>query len=165
MVTFVFRASDTTLPPSGTGVLVPLATAWNEDIMMTTALTFLDRKWAHLRREGEVLVRAHVGRIDDRRGDVMSDDALVDRVRREITTLLTRVGPPLAARVQRWPQGLPQYYVGHNELVARARDALSPHAIRLAGNAYDGVGIPASIGSGRRAARELLDLLAASPAV
>jgi len=162
MVTFVFHESDTTLPPTGTGVLVPLATAWNNDIMMTTALTFLDRKWAHLRREGEILVRAHVGRIDDRRSDVMTDDALVERVQREITTLLTRVGTPVAVRVQRWPQGLPQYYVGHNELVARARDALSPHAIRLAGNAYDGVGIPASIGSGRRAAREVLDLLAAS---
>ncbi len=162
MVTFVFRQSDTTLPPSGTGVLVPLATPWNDDIMMTTALTFLDRKWAHLRRDGEILIRAHVGRIDDRRSDVMTDDALIDRVHREITTLLNRAGQPAAARVQRWPHGLPQYYVGHNELVARAREALLPHPIRLAGNAYDGVGIPASIGSGRRAAREVLDVLAAS---
>jgi oxygen-dependent protoporphyrinogen oxidase len=162
MITFVFDAEDTVLPPTGTGVLIPLGTEWNDDIMMTTAITFLDRKWNHLRRDGEILLRAHVGRIDDRRSEVLGDEALIERVRREITTVLGRVGAPLFARVQRWPQGLPQYYVGHQELVARARHGLAPFAIRLAGSAYDGVGIPASIGSGRRAAREVRDLLHAS---
>ncbi|MBW4029797.1 MAG: protoporphyrinogen oxidase [Acidobacteria bacterium] len=162
MVTFAFAATDTTLPPTGTGILIPLATAWNDDIMMTTAVTFLDRKWEHLRREGEVLLRAHVGRIDDRRCEALSDEALVERVRDELATVLGRVGAPLAARVQRWPQGLPQYYVGHTQLVARARRALAPYAIRLAGSSYDGVGIPASIGSGRHAASEVLALLDAA---
>lgn len=159
MITFVFDAADTSLPATGTGVLIPLATAWNDDVMMTTAVTFLDRKWEHLRREGEVLMRAHVGRIDDRRCEAMSDEVLIQRVRDELATVLGRVGAPRAARVQRWPQGLPQYYVGHNRLVARARQALAPYPIRLAGSPYDGVGIPASIGSGRRAAREVLALV------
>lgn len=163
MITFVFDARDTTLPPSGTGVLVPLATEWNDDIMMTTAVTFLDRKWEHLRRDGEILLRAHVGRIDDRRSEVLSDEALIERIRSELDTILGAVGTPSSARVQRWPQGLPQYYVGHTQLVARARRALSPYAIRLAGSPYDGVGIPASIGSGRNAAREVRDLLGAAP--
>jgi oxygen-dependent protoporphyrinogen oxidase len=162
MITFVFDERDTTLPPTGTGVLIPLATVWRDDIMMTTAVTFLDRKWEHLRRDGEILLRAHVGRIDDRRSEVLNDDALIERVRSELATVLGRVGTPTAVRVQRWPQGLPQYYVGHNQVVARARHALSPYAIRLAGSAYDGVGIPASIGSGRRAAREVRDLLDAA---
>lgn len=161
MITFVFSARDTELPPTGTGVLIPLGTEWNDDIMMTTALTFLDRKWRHLQRDGEILMRAHVGRIDDRRSEVLGDDALIERVRREITTVLGRAGNPLFARVQRWPQGLPQYYVGHQELVTRSRQALAPFTIRLAGSAYDGVGIPASIGSGRRAAREVRELLGA----
>ena len=163
MITFVFDAADTTLPPTGTGVLIPLATAWNDEVMMTTAVTFLDRKWEHLRRDGEVLLRAHVGRIDDRRCEAMSDDALVARVRDELATVLGRVGAPLAARVQRWPQGLPQYYVGHRQLVAQARQTLAPYPIRLAGSPYDGVGIPASIGSGRQAARDVLALVGASP--
>ncbi|NNN09625.1 MAG: protoporphyrinogen oxidase [Acidimicrobiaceae bacterium] len=159
MITFVFNANDTELPASGTGVLIPLGTEWNDDIMMTTALTFLDRKWHHLQRDGEILLRAHVGRIDDRRSEVLGDEALIERVRREITTVLGRAGTPLFARVQRWPQGLPQYYVGHQDLVNQARQGLAPFAIRLAGSAYDGVGIPASIGSGRRAAREVRELL------
>lgn len=163
MVTFVLDARTAALPPTGTGVLVPLATAWNDDVMMTTAVTFLDRKWEHLRRDGEILLRAHVGRIDDRRSEVLNDDTLIERVRDEVNSILGGVGTPLAARVQRWPQGLPQYYVGHNHLVTRAREALAPYAIRLAGSAYDGVGVPASIGSGRRAAREVLHLLPATP--
>lgn len=161
MVTFVFRTLDTVLPPTGTGVLIPLATEWNSDIMMTTAITFLDRKWSHLQRDGEILLRAHVGRIDDRRSEVLGDEALIERVHREITTVLGQVGEPLDARVQRWPAGLPQYYVGHQELIAGARHALAPVALRLAGSAYDGVGIPASIGSGRRAAREVREQLSA----
>ena len=163
MITLVVRSEDTTLPAKGTGVLIPLATQWNDDIMMTTAITFLDRKWEHLKRDGEFVVRAHVGRIDDRRYEVLGDEALIDRVRRELTTVLGRLGEPLAARVQRWPQGLPQYYVDHDELVARMRRVLSPHAVRLAGSAYDGVGIPASIASGRSAALDVMHHLASTP--
>jgi len=40
--------------------------------------------------------------------------------------------------------------------VQRAREAASTLGLFLAGNAYDGVGVPASIGSGRRAGRDAL---------
>ena len=66
MITFSIARRAVALPAHGTGVLVPLATAWSgEGSMMTTAVTFLDRKWPHLRREDDVLLRVHVGRIDD----------------------------------------------------------------------------------------------------
>ena len=52
-----------------------------------------------------------------------------------------------------------QYAVGHQERVARiaARVAALP-GLRLAGNAYDGIGIPDCIRLGRKAARELAAL-------
>jgi oxygen-dependent protoporphyrinogen oxidase len=65
-------------------------------------------------------------------------------------------GTPSQSLVQRWPEGLPQYRVGHGQLIERARDAAATFGFALAGNAYDGVGVPASVGSGRRAARALL---------
>ena len=40
--------------------------------------------------------------------------------------------------------------------MASAKGAGAPLHVALAGSAYDGVGVPASIGSGRRAAREEL---------
>jgi oxygen-dependent protoporphyrinogen oxidase len=64
--------------------------------------------------------------------------------------------------VQRWLPGLPQYYVGHDQVVARARAAAASLSLCLAGNSYDGVGVPASIGSGRAAAVATLEALASS---
>jgi len=160
MITFSLARDALTLPASGTGILVPLGTAWSgEGSMMTTAVTFLDRKWPHLRRTDDVLLRAHVGRIDDSRWVEMSDEQLGARVSAELRVLLGTFGPPRDALVQRWPNGLPQYYLGHDTLVARARAAAAALGAALCGNTYDGVGVPASVGSGRRAGREALEML------
>jgi oxygen-dependent protoporphyrinogen oxidase len=160
MVTFAIRADEVTLPPSGTSTPVPLGTKWSgEGSMMVTAVTLLDRKWPHLRRDGEVVLRAHVGRIDDSRWLEMSDDDLASRVGAELGVLLGRFGTPNASLVQRWPQGLPQYYLGHQRTIADAKAAATAVRVALCGSAYDGVGIPAGVGSGRRAAREVLAMV------
>ena len=161
MVTFAFARATLELPEHGTGVLVPLATPWRGGgSMMVTALTFLDRKWAHLRRDEDVIVRAHVGRIDDDRWAELDDAALVARVLEEVRLILATHGEPTASLVQRWPEGLPQYYVGHDQLVEAAKVAAARSGVELAGSTYDGVGIPASIGSGRRAGASVLARLA-----
>ncbi len=162
MVSLVYSSADLTLPEHGTGVLVPLQTPFEGDTHLVTALTFLDRKWSHLRRDGEVLLRAHVGRIDDRRFESLDDETLSQRVHREVTAILGARATPRDTRVQRWPRGLPQYYVGHAERVARARQFLDSFGVLLAGSPYDGVGIPASIGSGRRAGQSALARLTPS---
>ena len=160
MVTVCVERGALRLPERGTGVLIPLATAWTaHESMMVTALTFLDRKWPRLAREDTVVLRAHVGRSDDARWAEMDDAALVERVTHEMARVLPGFPPVREALVSRFPAGLPQYRVGHVDLVAAAR-AGAPRGVLLAGNAYDGVGIPASIGSGRRAARELVASLA-----
>ena len=160
MVTFSVARHALTLPASGTGILVPLATPWSgEGSLLTTAVTFLDRKWPHLRRDEDVLLRVHVGRIDDRRWSEMSDEQLIARVSAELSVLLATFGTPNDVLVQRWPDGLPQYYLGHETLVTNARSAASALGVALCGNAYDGVGIPASVGSGRRAGREALEMV------
>jgi oxygen-dependent protoporphyrinogen oxidase len=127
--------------------------------MMTTAVTFLDRKWPHLRRDDDVVLRAHVGRIDDERWRASDDEQLIARVSDELKVLLGAFPAPNDALVQRWPDGLPQYYVGHGAMVENARTAAAAIGVALCGNAYDGVGVPASIGSGRRAGREALEVL------
>jgi len=50
-----------------------------------------------------------------------------------------------------------QYAVGHQERIERiaARVAALP-GLKLAGNAYDGIGIPDCIRLGRKAAKELI---------
>ncbi len=160
MVTFCVGGDDVTLPARGTGVLVPLGTPWSHhDTMMVTAITLLDRKWPHLRRDGEVLLRTHVGRVDDERANDLSDDELRERVANELRALLGRFEQPRDSLVQRWPRALPQYHVGHERLVRDARSAAGELRVALAGMAYDGVGIPASVESGRRASRAVLAML------
>jgi oxygen-dependent protoporphyrinogen oxidase len=162
IITFSAPRANVTLSAAGTGVLVPLGTPWSGDgSMMVTALTFLDRKWSHLRHEDDVLLRAHVGRIDDERWTQMSDEELTERVASEMRVLLPRFEGTYASLVQRWPAGLPQYYLGHDTLVKNAKAGAAALRVTLCGNAYDGVGIPASIGSGRRAGREALDMVRA----
>ncbi|HEY5092351.1 MAG TPA: protoporphyrinogen oxidase [Acidimicrobiales bacterium] len=160
IITLSVPRNAITLSAAGTGVLVPLGTPWTgEGSMMVTALTFLDRKWAHLRLDDDVLLRAHVGRIDDERWSQLSDDELTERVANEMRVLLPRFGNDFSSVVQRWPAALPQYYLGHDTMVTNARAAAATIRVALCGSAYDGVGIPASIGSGRRAGREARDMV------
>ena len=64
---------------------------------------------------------------------------------------------PEHAQVSRWSRAMAQYAVGHQERRQRiaARVAALP-GLRLAGNAYDGIGIPDCIRLGRQAAKELI---------
>ena len=158
MVTFAVPRATCPLPESGTGVLVPLNTKFvaDTDSLVTTAVTFLDRKWAHLHDPQLALVRVHTGRIDDPRTMTMSDEELVRRVHAELTQIFGTWPDAVETRVQRWPHALPQYFPLHRAMVTASRTALAPHGVFLGGMAYDGVGVPASIGSGRRAGREAL---------
>ena len=72
LVTFRVAAENVPEPLYGTGFLVPRhIRAQGREPWAVTACTFLDRKWPHLAREGEVLLRASLGRIDDARPDRM----------------------------------------------------------------------------------------------
>ena len=68
---------------------------------------------------------------------------------------------PVDVRVTRWGGALPQYAVGHVERIARVRAAVAAvPGLAICGAAFDGVGVPACIGSARLA----VDHLAAASA-
>ena len=154
MVTFVVNRDAVPLPATGTGFLVPLQTPFRDnESMIITAATLLDRKWPYLAHDETVVVRVHAGRSDDSRAAELSDDDLVERVREELAIVLGTWPPAHDVVVQRWPAALPQYLVGHADRVRIARQVTEEQGIWLAGMTYDGVGVPATIGSGRRAGR------------
>ncbi len=124
---------------------------------LTTAFTYLSAKWPNLAREGEVLIRASVGRWGDDRPLKMSDSEIVSTVVSELATVLAIEGAPREATVTRWQSALPQYRVHHLLRVAGINSALSRlPSLAVAGAAYNGIGIPACIASGRNAARSIL---------
>lgn len=142
----------------GSGFLVPPT-----EPLTIKAATFSSVKWPWLQREhpDRTYLRASVGRHREEASLHRTDPDLVEVALRDLATVLGRAIPePLDAHVQRWGGGLPQYAPGHRGLVERVRAAL-PGGLAVCGAAYDGVGIPACIGSGRQAARHVLTHLRA----
>ena len=136
----------------GTGFLVPADAG-----RLITACTWLSSKWPELHRPGDVLLRASTGRFGDDRPAQMSDDELVRRVLDDLGPMLGLRSGPTEAVVTRWSGAFPQYALGHTQRVSSIEDAVARlPAVALAGAAYHGVGIPACIASGRRAARTVL---------
>ena len=143
-------------PGTGSGYLVPAVEG-----RTTKAVTFTSRKWRHFAATPAV-VRASVGRAGEAAVLQRDDAELVEAVRAELVEALGPLPPVLGSRVTRWGGGLPQYAVGHLDRVARVRRALEVlPGLAVAGAAYDGVGVPACVGSGRQAARTALTALPA----
>ncbi len=158
LVTFRADAGDVPSALHGTGFLVPRRSPHKgRDAWAVTACTFLDRKWPHLARDGEVLLRASLGRMDDERPEGWSDEEAVDRAWDELEVLLGVTGRPKEAVVVRCPHALPQYRLHHLLRTAGTEAAVARlGGVAVAGAAYHGVGIPACIASGRAAAHALL---------
>jgi protoporphyrinogen/coproporphyrinogen III oxidase len=152
-----FRAPHDCVPGdiAGTGFLVPRRPApKGREPWAVTACTYLDRKWPHLARDGEVLLRASLGRIDDTRAQEWTDEVCAERAWEELGALAGLTGQPIEWAVVRHPQAFPQYRVHHLLRTAGVEAAVARlGGLSVAGSAYRGVGIPACIASGRAAAR------------
>ncbi|MEU8912902.1 protoporphyrinogen oxidase [Streptomyces nigrescens] len=158
LVTMAFRRADLDRVPGGSGFLVPPV-----DGHRIKASTFASHKWGWIDAADPDLfvLRTSLGRYQDT-ADLQRDDSeLVALSLADLGAAVGLTARPVASTVTRWEGGLPQYSVGHLERVARIREAVArmPGALRVCGAVYDGVGIPACIGSARRAADELLGTL------
>lgn len=151
VVTLVLRAQD--LPDAlfdRSGFLVPPL-----ERATIKASTFSFAKWAWVRDLGGpdlVVLRTSLGRHGEETTLQADDEALVRVSLADLTALAGITARPVDTHVQRWGGALPQYAVGHLAQVARIRaDVARQPGLAVCGAAYDGVGIPAVIGSARRA--------------
>lgn len=142
------------------GLLVPPG-----ELPTIKALTHSSVKWDWVREQAEsawgpgvAVVRASIGRIGEAALLQVDDATLVARTLAEAQTLSGWEGTTLVdARVSRWGGALPQYEVGHRELVASLRAELAAvPGLAAAGAALDGVGIAACIGSADAAATKII---------
>ncbi|MEX2173269.1 MAG: protoporphyrinogen oxidase [Pirellulaceae bacterium] len=108
--------------------------------------------------EGKLLLRVFVGGAMQPDLAALPDGELRELVLAELRDLLGLTGEPEFFEVARWLGAMPQYHVGHLELVRQIeqRAAAVPH-FALAGNAYRGVGVPQSIHSGEQAAERIVN--------
>ena len=143
--------------PEGFGFLVP-----SVERRAMLACTFVHRKFLGRAPAGKAVLRAFLGGMRNEALLAEPDAALVARIRRELSEILGDAAVGLAvepeyAQVARWRRAMAQYAVGHQERARRIAERVAAlPGLRLAGNAYDGIGIPDCIRLGRQAAKELL---------
>ncbi|WAX76386.1 protoporphyrinogen oxidase [Streptomyces sp. KMM 9044] len=119
-------------------------------------VTFSTMKWPHLAGEVDI-VRCQAGGSGGE--DLLErDDAdLVALAASEAAEATGVTGGPLASRVSRWNDAVPQYTVGHLDRVARIRAAVETQpGLAVCGAAYDGVGVGQCVASALKAVEQVL---------
>jgi len=120
------------------------------------AVSLSSEKYAGRCPEDTVIMRAFMGGAV--RPELLdhSDEKLLELAFAEVQALFGVRTRPSYQRLVRWNRAMPQYHVGHVQRVASIRDQISKYpGLALAGNAYDGVGIPQCIRSAKQAAMML----------
>ena len=154
VVTLAFRAAD--VPDAlfeRSGFLVPPV-----ERRTIKASTFSFAKWGWVRDldPDVVVLRTSLGRHGEEATLQAADEGLVRASLADLAALAGITASPVDTHVQRWGGALPQYAVGHLDRVARIRASVADlPGLAVCGAAYDGVGIPAVIGSARRAVASL----------
>jgi oxygen-dependent protoporphyrinogen oxidase len=138
--------------PDGFGFLVPASEG-----RAMLACTFVHRKFLGRTAPGKAVLRAFLGGMKNEALLSEPDSVLVETARREFREILRITAEPEHVQVSRWRRAMAQYAVGHQERVKRINERVAAlPGLKLAGNAYDGIGIPDCIRLGRRAAKELV---------
>ena len=151
-VSLAYRRSDIPKALDAFGFVVPA-----RERRKIIACTFSSVKYPGRAPEGYDLLRAFVGGALQPSLFEQDDQAMELCVREELSALLGIQAPPVLCRVHRHPRSMPQYHIGHLDRVGRINEHLTRlTGLRLAGNAYEGVGIADCVRSGEDAAEALL---------
>jgi oxygen-dependent protoporphyrinogen oxidase len=154
IVTLAYALDAFPEPPTGSGYLVPPVEG-----RPVKAVTFSSVKWPHLAKD-LLILRCSIGRLGEEHLLQREDAELVALAIAEMSDVMGTRGLPIDSRVTRWGGALPQYNVGHLDRVARVRAAVAgARGLAVCGAAYDGIGIPACVGTARTAAARILDHL------
>jgi oxygen-dependent protoporphyrinogen oxidase len=147
-----FDAKDFGELPRGFGFLVP-----KKERRRLVACTWIGTKFPNRVPEGKVVARCFLGGMEDAGVLQESDDVIIAAVLAELREIAGVTAPARFTRISRWPRSMAQYTVGHpaREAELEARVAQIP-GLHVAGNAYQGIGIPDCIRMGKAAAQKIL---------
>jgi protoporphyrinogen/coproporphyrinogen III oxidase len=139
------------LPP-GFGFLVPRSAGHR-----MLAATFVHNKFPHRAPENRAIVRCFLGGARDEQILSSTDDQILALARDELRQIVGLTAEPLFTRVYRWKSAMAQYSVGHLERIGRIQSLCQKlPGLALAGNGFNGIGVPDCVRSGTEAATKVL---------
>jgi oxygen-dependent protoporphyrinogen oxidase len=159
VVALAFDAAAMGGTPEGFGFLVPRGTGprilgclWDSSIFPGRA------------PEGKVLLRVMIGGAHDHEAVMEEEGALVSQVRADLESTMGLEAEPLFSRVYRWPLGIGQYAVGHQDrmdTIHRQLHGLS--TLWIAGSSFYGISMNACIEKAGEQVEEILSCLGSGP--
>ena len=149
-VSLAYKQDDVPRELDGYGYVIP-----RREGRRALACTWTSTKFPHRAPEGYALLRVFVGRAGQ---DIpWHEHDLLELAKEELKLTLGITVQPLLHRVFLWDKAMPQYNIGHPEILKRIDTALEKHpGLALAGNGYRGIGIPDCIHSGELAVEKIL---------
>jgi oxygen-dependent protoporphyrinogen oxidase len=151
-LSLIYRAADFDGKRAGFGFLVP-----KKERQRLAACTFVGTKFSFRVPDDRIVLRCFFGGIGDAAILNESDESLSAIAREELRRILGLTAAPISQTIARWPRSMAQYTLGHQQRVEEIRAYASTiPGLHLAGNAYQGIGIPDCIHTGRSAAQAAL---------
>lgn len=155
VVTLGYKREQIRHPLNGFGFVVP-----EVEGRRILACSFSSVKFAGRAPEEYALLRVFIGGAKHPEYLEKSDEELTQIVDEELSELLGIAGGPELRIVGRYANKMPQYHIGHLEVVARVEQQVAQWpGLQVAGNAYHGVGIPDCIASAEKAAQAIAEML------
>jgi oxygen-dependent protoporphyrinogen oxidase len=152
-VFLAYRKDDVAHPLDGVGFVVPPALG-----RPMLAGTWVSSKWRGRAPEGHVLLRVFFG--GPRGEDVLArdDNGLASLARDELRAVMGLAAEPLWSRVFRFEAARAQMRVGHlaTMRVVREKLARALPGVWVAGDGYDGAGIPDCVRQGQEVGRAMV---------
>ena len=138
--------------PAGFGIVVPPFEKLN-----ILACSFTSRKFPGRSTDGYELIRCFAGGVLNE--DILnkSESEISDLLLKELNLILNADLHPKFIKIKKYYDAMPQYHLGYKDLMKKINNKLKDlNSLSLAGNAYDGVGIPDCIKSSKNAAEYII---------
>jgi oxygen-dependent protoporphyrinogen oxidase len=154
-----YNLKDISYDLDGFGFVVPIV-----ERRPILACSFSSLKFRERAPAGRLLLRCFMGGATNLEIYERDDNWLMKTAHEEMCELLGVSDKPVLKMVSRYYQSMPQYFVGHLDLVSKIKGRVNKYkSLDLAGNAYGGVGIPDCINSGEKAAENIFNNLKNKP--
>jgi oxygen-dependent protoporphyrinogen oxidase len=149
VVSACYRREQVRLAADGFGFLVP-----RSEGLRVLGTVFSSSLFAGRAPEGMVCFTSFAGGATDPKICEMSDKEITETIGAEVARVLGITGSPVATHVRRYARALPQYNLGHSEVVKAldAQTAAIP-GLFLAGNYLSGPSVGASVEQAFRTAK------------